>query len=301
MLDLSGPLAAFEIASSLSEDASYSITTVSLEGGAVDSSSGLAVVTKAVGEITVDTFIVVGASGPLEPELLARLSATARASASTSRRIASICTGAFVLAEAGLLDGRVATTHWKYTARLQKLYLDVKVDGDRIYTHDGSVWTSAGITAGIDLALALIEDDLGADLSSEVARMLVVYQRRSGGQSQFSNLLELDADSDRIKAALRYARENMAEKLSVEALAKVAGLGARQFGRAFQTETGETPAKAIERMRAEVARIRIETTNDPIEEIAQDVGFTDPERMRRAFVRLFGHPPQGLRRVARAG
>jgi transcriptional regulator GlxA family with amidase domain len=181
------------------------------------------------------------------------------------------------------------------------LYLEVKVDGDRIYTHDGSVWTSAGITAGIDLALALIEDDLGAEISAEVARMLVVYQRRSGGQSQFSNLLELDADSDRIKAALLFARENMADKLSVETLAKVAGLGARQFGRAFQTETGETPAKAIERMRAEVARIRIETTNDPVEEIAQEVGFSDPERMRRAFVRLFGHPPQGLRRVARAG
>jgi transcriptional regulator GlxA family with amidase domain len=213
--------------------------------------------------------------------------------------VTSVCTGAFLLAEARLLDGRRATTHWRYAANLQREFPRVKVESDRIFVKDGSVWTSAGITAGIDLALALIEEDLGIDVSRAVARELVVYHRRSGGQSQFSALLELEPESDRIRRALAFARDHLAEPLSVERLAAAAGIGPRQFSRAFRAETGETPARAIERLRTEAARLRVEAETEPIEQIAAAAGFADPERMRRAFVRRFGQPPQALRRAAR--
>jgi transcriptional regulator GlxA family with amidase domain len=162
------------------------------------------------------------------------------------------------------------------------------------------VWTSAGISAGIDFALALIEDDPGQECARATARELVVYHRRPGGQSQFSTLLALDPESDRIRAALGYAREHLHEKLPVERLAQIACLSVRQFARSFLVATGETPAKAVERLRAEAARLLIETSVEPIEAIAGQVGFADPERMRRAFLRLFGQPPQGIRRNARA-
>jgi transcriptional regulator GlxA family with amidase domain len=158
---------------------------------------------------------------------------------------------------------------------------------------------AGGVTAGIDLALALIEEDLGAEMAKAVARDLVVYYRRPGGQSQFSALLELDPASDRIRRALSYARAHLRETLSVEQLADVAGLSPRQFGRVFLSETGQTPAKAVERVRAESARAQIEKTNESIEMIAKSVGFSDPERMRRVFVRLFGNPPQAIRRMSR--
>ena len=222
-----------------------------------------------------------------------------RRAAVTARRVASVCTGAFILAAAGLLDGRAATTHWRHAAALQRHYPRVRVDGDRIFIRDGAVWTSAGITAGIDLALALIEADLGRDTARAAAGQLVVYHRRPGGQSQFSELLALDPPSDRIRQALGFARAHLHEPLPVERLASAACLSPRQFGRAFLAETGQTPAKAIERLRAEAARLRLESSQEPIELIARDVGFADPERMRRSFLRVFGQPPQALRRVAR--
>ncbi|MBV8281208.1 MAG: helix-turn-helix domain-containing protein, partial [Candidatus Eremiobacteraeota bacterium] len=163
----------------------------------------------------------------------------------------------------------------------------------------GSIWTSAGVTAGIDLALALIEEDLGPEAAKAAARDLVVYYRRPGGQSQFSALLDLEATSERVQRALSYARADIGKVKSVEQLAKVAGLSPRQFGRLFLAETGQTPAKAVEKLRAEAAKTRIEQSDEPIETIAQTVGFSDPERMRRAFVRTYGHPPQTLRRIAR--
>jgi transcriptional regulator GlxA family with amidase domain len=216
-----------------------------------------------------------------------------------SRRIASTCTGAFVLAEAGLLDGRRVTTHWRRARDLQARFPKVKVEEDRIFIIDGPVWTSAGMTAGIDLALAMIEKDLGADVARAVARQLVVYHRRAGGQSQFSALLELEPKSDRIQNALAYAKRNLGSPLTVGQLAKAAHLSPRQFSRAFRAETGQSPAKAVENLRIEAARLMMEQSRHPIDIIARQTGFADRDRMRRAFLRAFGQPPQVIRRNAR--
>src|SRR6201999_2875246 len=215
------------------------------------------------------------------------------------RRIAAVCTGAFVLAEAGLLDGRHATTHWLHARDLQKQFPKVKMDEDRIFINDGPIWTSAGMSAGIDLGLALIENDLGAELAKSVARKLVIYHRRGGGQSQFSALLELSPKSDRIQTALAYARENLDKPLKVPELADAAHLSPRQFSRAFHAETGQSPAKAIENLRVEAARDLMEQSRHPIEMVARQTGFSDRDHMRRAFLRAFGQPPQVLRRNAR--
>ena len=174
------------------------------------------------------------------------------------------------------------------------------MDADRIYTRARNVWTSAGITTGIDMALAMIEADCGSEVSKAVARDLVVYHRRLGGQTQFSAVLDLEPASDRIRAALLFARDHLHEPLSVERLADAACVSARQFTRLFAAETNETPARAVERLRAEVARPRVEDTREPIEIIAREVGFGDAEKMRRSFLRLYGHSPQSLRRSARA-
>ena len=298
LLDLAGPLAAFQTASASSEREPYRLQVVSKSGGLVASSAGVKVAAVPIRNQPLDTLIIVGGPG-------ARTLATAgdgldiiRPIARRSRRIASVCTGAFILAAIGFLDGRRATTHWSYVAQLQREYPKVKVDGDRIFIKDGSVWTSAGVTAGIDLALALIEEDLGFDVSRAVARGMVVYHRRSGGQSQFSTMLEMEPASDRIRRSLAFAREHLSEPLSVERLAEVACISPRHFGRAFRAETGETPAKAVERLRTEAAQHRVEAGTEPIEEIAALAGFSDPERMRRAFLRRFGQPPQALRRSA---
>lgn len=306
LLDMSGPVAAFQTAGYALDEPPYRIRLLSRTGGAVRSSVGITVQTESFetldpGTLPIDTLVVAGGVGTRPPSRIAAMAAFIRRVAPACRRVTSVCTGAFILAESGLLDGRAATTHWRHTATLQRQYPRIRVDGDRIFVRDGAIWTSAGITAGIDLALALIEDDLGRDAARAAARELVVYHRRSGGQSQFSTLLDLDPPSDRIREALTYARTHLRETLSVERLAAVACLSPRQFGRAFLAETGQTPAKAVERLRAEAARLWIETTQEPIEQIAPRVGFTDPERMRRAMLRVFGQPPQALRRAARVG
>ena len=170
------------------------------------------------------------------------------------------------------------------------------MEEDRIFIIDGPVWTSAGMTAGIDLALAMIEQDLGADVARAVAKKLVVYHRRAGGQSQFSALLELEPKSDRIQSALAYAKRNLASKpLTVEQLAEAAHLSPRQFSRAFRAETGQSPAKAVENLRVEAARLMMEQSRHPIDVIARQTGFADRDRMRRAFLRAFGQPPQVIR------
>lgn len=298
LLDLSGPLAAFEVAGRMAGQ-HYKIRIMSVNGGAVASSSGLEILSQPAVEASLHTFVIVGGSQCLNENSAGELSKLVLQSAVKAQRIASICTGAFVLAHAGLLDGLQATTHWKHAALLQRLYPRIKVHGDRIFTQDGTVWTSAGVSSGIDLALAMIEEDVGLEVARATARNLVVYHRRPGGQSQFSSLLELDPGSNRIRDALSFAREHLHEKLSVEQLAKVACLSPRQFSRAMLLETGETPAKAVERLRTEVARQRIENNPEPIEVIARQVGFVDPERMRRAFIRLFKQTPQEVRRSAR--
>jgi transcriptional regulator GlxA family with amidase domain len=233
---------------------------------------------------------------PLPADTLGRLAKTAR----RTRRVASVCVGAFTLAAAGLLDGRRATTHWRYAARLQREYPSVRVEADRIFCRDGNVWTSAGITAGIDLALALVEEDHGFAIAKGVAQHLVVYHRRHGGQSQFAACIDLAPKNDRIAAALGYARDHIAEALTVERLADSAGMSLRQFTRAFRAQTGTTPARAVERLRTDLARGRIETTGEPVERIAEAVGFGGAENMRRAFIRLYGQPPQSIRRATRS-
>ena len=177
----------------------------------------------------------------------------------------------------------------------------VRVEPDRIFIRDGTIWTSAGITAGIDLALALVAEDLGEAVAKRAAQQLVVYHRRPGGQSQFSALLEADRPDSRFSPLLAWARERLNERLSVERLAERAAMSPRHFARAFAADTGITPAKAIERLRLEAARDEIESGAAPIERVAAHTGFGDPERMRRAFLRAFGQPPQALRRAAKAG
>ena len=198
-----------------------------------------------------------------------------------------------------MLDGRRATTHWSRTDHFTRTYPRVKLDADRIFIRDGDVWTSAGITAGIDLSLALIEDDLGAEIARRVAQQLVVHQRRPGGQSQFSALVDLGGRTGRFADLMDWLRAHLAETLTVERLAEQAAMSPRNFARAFTAETGTTPAKAVERLRLEAARTAVETGHAPVDHIAETVGFGDPERMRRAFLRAFGLPPQALRRAAR--
>ena len=174
------------------------------------------------------------------------------------------------------------------------------MEEDRIFIIDGPVWTSAGMTAGIDLALAMVEQDLGVEAARAVAKKLVVYHRRAGGQSQFSALLELEPKSDRIQSALAYAKRNLDSELTVGRLAEAAHLSPRQFSRAFRAETGQSPAKAVENLRVEAARLLMEQSRHPIEVVARQTGFADRDRMRRAFLRAFGQPPQAIRRNARA-
>jgi transcriptional regulator GlxA family with amidase domain len=299
LLDLSGPVAAFQLAGYAFDKPPYCTRVLSRTGGPIRSSAGVTVTSDVWAVNSLDTLLVVGGAGSRPATRIAAEAALIRDAADHIPRLASVCTGAFILAEAGLLDGRAAATHWRHAAMLQQQYPRVRVDGDRIFAQDGPVWTSAGITAGIDLALALIEDDLGREAARATARELVVYHRRPGGQSQFSALLALDPPSDRIRESLAYARAHLREALSVEQLASVACLSPRQFARAFRAETGQTPAKAVERLRAEAARVRIESGQEPIELVAGDVGFADPERMRRTFLRVFGQPPQAIRRFAR--
>jgi transcriptional regulator GlxA family with amidase domain len=223
-----------------------------------------------------------------------------KTSAQRARRIASVCSGAYLLAEAGLLDGRRATTHWERSGDFTRRFPRVRLEPDRIFVRDGDVWTSAGITAGIDLALALIGEDLGEAVARRTAQQLVVYHRRPGGQSQFSALIEMDGQGGRFADLIDWMRERLGERLGVERLAERAAMSPRHFARAFAAETGMTPAKAVERLRLETARARVENSAEPIELVAAAVGFGDPERMRRAFLRAFGQPPQALRRAARA-
>jgi transcriptional regulator GlxA family with amidase domain len=297
ILDAAGPLGAFEIAGQFGGDA-YALSVLAAEPGLTRSSSGASMAAEALGAGPYDTVVVAGGAGVAHAPLPV-LTPWLRAQAAQARRIASVCSGAYLLAEAGLLDGRRATTHWVRSDDFARRYPRIRLEADRIFVRDGPVWTSAGITAGIDLSLALIEEDLGAAVARRTAQQLVVHQRRPGGQSQFSALLEMGGASGRFAALMDWARERLAEPLGVERLAAQAAMSPRHFARAFAAEVGVTPAKAMERLRLEAARTRVETTREPIDRVAQATGFGDPERMRRAFLRAFGQPPQALRRVAR--
>ena len=293
-------LSAFEMANLTTDKARYDVRLLSARGGPIAASlPGLAVQTRAIDKARYDT-VIFGGGVVVSPAPAAVLQ-FARRSLDRARRVAAICTGAFVLAEAGVLDGRQVTTHWAAAEDLQARYPPLEVDADRIFIVDGPIWTSAGATAGVDLALGMVEEDLGTQVARLVARKLVVYHRRAGGQSQHSALLEMEAKSDRVQLALDFAKRNIGKaELDVEQLAAAARLSPRQFSRVFRAETGRTPAKAVESLRVEAARLMMEQTHHPIDVIASETGFGDSERMRRAFLRAFGQSPQSLRRLMHA-
>jgi transcriptional regulator GlxA family with amidase domain len=299
LLDAAGPIAAFEIAGRFGAGG-YGLNIISAAGGDVFSSSGVPLRSAGFDDDAIfDTLIVAGGDGTRRAAADKLVTAFVRRAAGTARRVASVCSGTFILAEAGVLDGRRATTHWSRSAQFARLYPRIRLEPDRIFTRDGAIWTSAGITAGIDLCLALIAEDLGEPIARKTAQQLVVYRQRPGGQSQFSALLDLERPGGRFSPLLSWARERLAENLSVERLAEQAAMSPRNFARRFHAEIGMTPARAVERLRVEVARDWVESTSEPVDAIAARAGFGDPERMRCAFLRAFGQPPQGLRRAAR--
>jgi transcriptional regulator GlxA family with amidase domain len=299
LLDAAGPISAFEIADR-HRPGTYELAVLAPDAGPVASSSGVKMAAEGLDDGPIDTIVVAGGSGTRSLPELAKIVAWLQAVAPRARRVTSVCSGAYLLAEAGLLDGKRATTHWARSDHFAKRYPKVRLEPDRIFVREDSTWTSAGITAGIDLSLALIEEDLGSKVARATAQQLVVHQRRPGGQSQFSALLDTGGVHGRFAALMDWVRERLAEPLNVERLAAEAAMSPRNFARAFAAETGLTPAKAVERLRLEAARVRVETTHEPIDRVAEAAGFHDPERMRRAFLRAFGQPPQALRRAARA-
>jgi transcriptional regulator GlxA family with amidase domain len=300
LLDAAGPISVFEIAARYA-GADQTIKVLATTPGPVRSSSGAELLARGLRpHAAINTLIVAGGEGVRTSAKCAKTLAFVRTMAKRGARVASVCSGAYILAEAGLLDGRRATTHWGRTRHFLSAYPKVKLEPDQIFTHDGPIWTSAGISAGIDLALAMAAEDFGDEVAQKTARQLVLYHRRSGGQSQFSSLLELKTPTGRFGALLTWAREHLDAPLTVEDLAEQAGMSTRHFARAFIAETGTTPSKAVERLRIEVARQRVQSSSEAIEQVAQSTGFRDPERMRRAFIRAFGQPPQSLRRLARA-
>jgi len=298
-LDVVGPIAAFEIANRY-ESKAYELQIMAPTAGMIVSSSGLELAAVALEARGLDTIMVSG--GQLVTDMASFQRIVAWLADVHPRRLASVCSGAFLLAEAGRLDGRAATTHWESTERFRRSYPKVRLEPDRIFTRDGDVWTSAGISAGIDLALALIEDDFAPALSRRVAQQLVVHARRPGGQSQFAGLLELGGQSGRFEKLVEWITDNLAEPLTIEQLADRAAMSPRNFARAFLRDTGTTPAKAVEQLRLEAARDAVEAGAGTFDEIARRVGFNDASRMRRAFLRILGQPPQSLRRtVSRMG
>jgi transcriptional regulator GlxA family with amidase domain len=301
LLDAAGPISVFEVATHYAK-ADQTIKALAITPGPVRSSSGVEVLARSVRPYgAISTLIVAGGEGVRSAAKCDKTLAFVRAIAKRGVRVASVCSGAYILAEAGLLDGRRATTHWGRTRHFLGAYPRVKLEPDRIFVRDGDIWSSAGISAGIDLAMAMVSEDFGEEVAQQTARQLVLYHRRSGGQSQFSSLLELKAPTGRFGALLSWVREHLDAPLTVEDLAEQAGMSSRHFARAFIAETGTTPSKAVERLRIEVARQRVQSSGEAIERVAESTGFRDPERMRRAFIRAFGQPPQSLRRAARAG
>jgi transcriptional regulator GlxA family with amidase domain len=244
----------------------------------------------------IDTLVIAGGAGTRRMATDPRVIEWTRAAAKRSRRITSVCSGAFVLGAAGLLDGRRATTHWQWCDTLARLYPEIEVESDAIYVVDGPVWTLAGVTAGMDLALALVEEDLGADVAREVAQQLVVFLRRPGGQSQFSaQIATPPAERDSLRDVQSYIAANVGADLSVPALAEHAAMSPRNFARAFRRETGMTPAAYVESVRVEQARIALEGSDAQIETIAGHCGFGTVETMRRAFHRRLGVGPGAYR------
>jgi transcriptional regulator GlxA family with amidase domain len=294
ILDVTGPLEVFSSASRFLSSAQYRSDVVTTTGGAVIASCGLEFNSTSIADVDtpIDTLVVAGGaemkSAAADDELLRHV----RRLAADARRVTSVCSGAFVLAAAGLLDGRRATTHWAECGLLHDTYAEVTVEPDSIYVRDGNVWTSAGVTAGIDLALALVADDHGHQTAASVARHLVVYLQRSGGQAQFSALLAAQgADTQPVRDLLPWLRDHLGDDLSVPALARQINLSERHFTRVFKAELGITAADHVETMRLEAACRLLETTGSSIEQIARTCGFGTPETMNRTFRRRLNTTP----------
>jgi transcriptional regulator GlxA family with amidase domain len=300
-LDVSGPLEVFAATQRFGRSAHCRVEVVGPRAGIVRMSSGLGLEASAALAAVrgpVDTFVVAGGEAEgiqavIADELLLH---HVRRVASRSRRVASVCSGAFVLAAAGLLDGRRATTHWSACDALERLYPSVTVERDPIFVRDGNVATSAGVTAGIDLALALVEEDAGHAVAMEIARRLVVFLKRPGGQAQFSTALAAQtADRDGLGDTLAWVTDHLAADLSVGALATRAAMSPRHFARVFRASLGTTPARYVERVRLEAARRRLEETDAGVEAVARECGFGTAETMRRAFVRTLQLAPSEYR------
>jgi len=294
ILDVSGPMEVFSTASRFLPIAPYRTQVVSAAGGAVLSTSGMEFLTTAIADVVgpIDTLVIAGGRDIHEASGDEYLVRHIRRLATVSRRVTSVCSGAFLLAAAGLLDGKRATTHWADCALLASDYPLVAVEPDSIYVHDDDVWTSAGVTAGIDLALALVADDHGPRAAGEVARQLVVYLRRSGGQAQFSAVLAAQSsDHEPVRDVLTWLTDNLTADLSIPALAVRAHLSDRQFSRVFKAEVGITPAEHVEAVRMEAACRLLETTSKSMEQIAAVCGFGVPETMNRAFRRRLNTTP----------
>ena len=308
-LDVTGPLEVFSAAQQLVETASrrergYRVTIASIDGGPVVTSSGLEIVpaaSLAQAPAAIDTLIVAGGAGSRQASADAALLAWLARAAPRARRVASVCTGAFVLAAVGLLDGRRVTTHWAWARALARRHPSVNVNPEPIYLRDGRVWTSAGVTAGMDLALAMVEDDLDRDVALAIARQLVLFLRRPGNQAQFSaTLVAQQPEREPLREAQRYMLERPGDDLTVPALAERAHMSARNFARAFRAETGITPARYVERVRLEAARRALEDTAQPVAAIAGACGFGSAETMRRTFLRALAVSPAEYRRRYRS-
>ncbi|MDT7544162.1 MAG: hypothetical protein QOE99_272 [Actinomycetota bacterium] len=299
ILDVTGPLEVFSCATRFVPGVAYELQVASRFGGPVRASCGLTFDTVAVTDVAggIDTLVVAGGRGVDDVGADEDFLREVRRLAADARRVTSVCTGAFVLAAAGLLDGLRATTHWRECADLAEGHPQVSVDPDAIYVHDGNVWTSAGVTAGIDLALALLADDHGRQAAARIARQLVVYLRRSGGQAQFSVLLAAQsAEREPIRELMSWMLDHLAEDLSVPALAQRTSLSERQFSRVFKAEVGVSPADHVESVRLEGACRLLETTGASMEQVAKTCGYGVPETMNRSFRRRLNTTPGEHRR-----
>jgi transcriptional regulator GlxA family with amidase domain len=300
LLDTSGPLQAFHDARFEDGRRAYEVIVASEKGGLVASDTGVELATKRLDDAvlkSVDTLLISGGHSSMPLSATASMRDKLRPYLNRPRRLGSICTGALILAELGALDGHEATTHWAACERLAREYPRVTVIPDAIFVTCDRIWTSAGVSAGIDMALAMIEQDLDHLSALTVARELVLFLKRPGGQSQFSVELQRQINDthgvfDDLHA---WIRSNLAADLSVEALAEVAHMSQRNFARVYLRDTGESPARAVEKLRVEAAASLLESEDESIQVIARRTGFGDDERMRRAFVRTYGISPQDYR------
>jgi transcriptional regulator GlxA family with amidase domain len=298
LMDVAGPIAVFDFAN-LAVPGSYSLELCAPGGGAVTSSAGVPMHARALTKGPFDSIFVSGGYGLEDPEALAALARWLTAEAPDARRIAGVCVGSYAMAEAGLLDGRRATTHWGWIDDFASRFPQVLAERNAIFLQDGKCWTSSGISSGIELAIALVAADLGEEVALGVTQEIFVHTRHQGGHLAPSRLQATGSSACRFDELQRWMRENLAERLNVEDLAEKMAMSTRNFARLFRQETGLTPAKVVERMRIEAARALLESSKEPVDAVAAFTGFGDPERMRRAFRRQDGVSPSTVRRTAR--